>query len=341
MTDNNTSENGDTPAGSSREWNFHPKLPITLSPVFDSPPRPKAALRWIVGTWLTFSPPVNHLVFAIVAYVFFWPSASDIQTSGVSWMVQIFLVNLGATVVLGTALHLYLYRFNGQQQRLKFDKRPMEKSARFTFGDQVLDNLYWTLVWGVPVWSAWMMLYFGLAANGQLPVLETAGDEPVLFILIFFLIRFWQSAHFYGIHRLIHIPVLYKAIHHVHHRNINVGPWSGLSMHPIEHVLYFSSILIHFVVPSHPIHVIFHLFSLSLGALLSHSGFERVLLRDKETLKAGSFHHQLHHRYFECNYGSEEVPLDRWFHSFHDGTSAARQRIRAHKKVVRHDKHTG
>ncbi|NNE80882.1 MAG: sterol desaturase family protein, partial [Silicimonas sp.] len=41
---------------------------------------------------------------------------------------------------------------------------------------------------------------------------------------------------------------------------------------------------------------------------------------------------------FECNYGSEEIPLDRWFGSFHDGTRAATERIRARKKRIFADK---
>jgi sterol desaturase/sphingolipid hydroxylase (fatty acid hydroxylase superfamily) len=28
----------------------------------------------------------------------------------------------------------------------------------------------------------------------------------------------------------------------------------------------------------------------------------------------------MHHRYFECNYGNLEVPWDKMFGSFHDGT---------------------
>ena len=179
-----------------------------------------------------------------------------------------------------------------------------------------------------------MILYFFTAANGWVPTLDSFGASPVWFILFFFVIRFWQSFHFYWIHRLIHAPYLFKKIHHVHHRNVNTGPWSGLSMHPLELLLYFSGILIHFVLPSHPVHVIFHMFALSLGALYSHSGFEKLLFWNRETIKAWSFHHQLHHRYFECNYGSEEMPLDRWFGSFHDGTPDATQRIRARKKRI-------
>ena len=36
----------------------------------------------------------------------------------------------------------------------------------------------------------------------------------------------------------------------------------------------------------------------------------------------------MHHRYFECNYGNLEVPWDKWFGSFHDGTIAAHQRMK-------------
>ena len=322
------------PAGKSKEWNFHPTLPITMSPVFDLPPQLKPALAWLLGTWTTLTPPVSHMIFALIAYFLFWPATVEIQQGGGIWPFKIYLINLGATLLLGTVLHGYLYKFAGQDTRLKFDIRPMQKSSRFTFGNQVRDNLFWSLVWAVPIWSLWMIVYFYLAANSWIPRLDSVSSTPIWFILFFFVIRFWQSFHFYWIHRLIHRPKLFEKVHHVHHRNVSVGPWSGLSMHPVELALYFSGILIHFVLPSHPIHVIFHMFSLSLGALLSHSGFEKLIVKDKETLKAGSFHHQLHHRYFECNYGSEEIPLDRWFGSFHDGTEAANKRIRERKRLI-------
>lgn len=330
--ENNTITN--VPAGQSREWNFHPQLPISMSPVFDIPLKPKSALDWLVGTWLKLTPPVSHLIFALVATFALLPPLQAMQQFRWEWMVQLFAINFGAVLLLAGTLHCYLYVFGAQGMQLKFDARPMERHSRFTFGDQVWDNIFWTLVSGVPIWSAWVILYFYSVANDWLPNLQSFDESPVWFIALFFIIRFWQSFHFYWIHRLIHIPPLFKKVHHLHHRNINVGPWSGLSMHPIEHVLYYSGILIHFVLPSHPLHVMFHMFSLNLGAVYSHSGFNKLIVNRKETIKAGSFHHQLHHRYFECNYGSEEIPLDRWFHSFHDGTSAANKRIRERKKRI-------
>ncbi|WP_299799538.1 sterol desaturase family protein [uncultured Ruegeria sp.] len=322
------------PAGKSREWNFHPELPIAMSPVFDIPPKPRAAFDWLIGTWLKLTPPVSHLLFALITVTFFLPAFSDMQGVSIDWMIQIAAIYFGAVILLGTILHLYLYVFAGQKTRQKFDVRPMEKSSRFTFGDQVWDNVFWTLVSAVVCLSGWSILYFFLASNGWVPTLNGFSASPVWFILFFFVLRFWQSFHFYWVHRLIHIPWLFKNVHHLHHRNVNVGPWSGLAMHPVESFCYFSSILIHFVLPSDPLHVIFHMYSLSLGALFSHAGFDKLFVKDKQAIKAGSFHHQLHHRYFECNYGSEEIPLDRWFGSFHDGTPEATKRIRARKKLI-------
>lgn len=322
------------PAEKSRYWNFHPNLPIGMSPVFDMPPKPKAALNWLLGTWTKLTPPVNHLVWAILTVAFLLPSMATMQSWTWGWVAQIYAINFGAVAILATALHLYLYVYAGQQMRLKFDVRMMEKSPRFTFGNQVWDNVFWSLASSVTCWTFWVVLYFYAAANGWVPTLDSFGTSPVWFVLFFFVIRFWQSFHFYWIHRLIHIPFLFKHVHSLHHRNINVGPWSGLAMHPVEGWLYFSGLLIHFVLPSHPVHVAFHMFALSLGAVFSHAGFDKLLIRDKAEIKAGSFHHQLHHRFFECNYGTEEVPMDRWFSSFHDGTEAAAQQMRARKKRI-------
>ena len=322
------------PVGPSRDWNYHPKLPIDMSPVFDLPPRPKAAFAWLIGTWFKVAPPLSHIIVAVLTVALFLPTMADMQTLSWNWVGRIAAINFGWTILLASALHLYLFVFCAQATRMKFDIRPMEKSSRFTFGNQVWDNMFWTLAASVVLWTVWSVLYYNVVANGWVPTLASVGSSPIWFVLFFFVIRFWQSFHFYWIHRLIHIPFLFKHVHSLHHRNVNVGPWSGLAMHPVEGSLYFSGLLIHFVLPSHPIHIMFHMFSLSLGAVYSHSGFENLLVRDKEAMKAGSFHHQLHHRFFECNYGSEEMPLDRWFGSFHDGTDAATKRIRARKKLI-------
>ena len=51
----------------------------------------------------------------------------------------------------------------------------------------------------------------------------------------------------------------------------------------------------------------------------------------KVTNDSADFHHQLHHRFFECNYGTIDVPWDRWFGSFH-GSDEATARVREQRK---------
>jgi len=146
-------------------------------------------------------------------------------------------------------------------------------------------------------------------ANGVIPTFAFRGNEG-WFVLWLLLVPIFSSAHFYFVHRLLHWPPLYARVHALHHRSINIGPWSGLSMHPVESLIYASAVLIHFVVPSHPVIFLVHLYIKMIGPTFSHAGFESLLARDSRVINAGDFHHQLHHRFFECNYGTAETPWD-------------------------------
>ena len=70
-----------------------------------------------------------------------------------------------------------------------------------------------------------------------------------------------------------------------------------------------------------------------MTAATTHTGFEGMVIKDQNRIKLGTFHHQMHHRYFECNYGSLELPWDKWFGSFHDGTVESDAKIRERRKT--------
>lgn len=319
-------------AGLARDWHWNPDLPIPVSPLLSWPPRPLAWLRWVGSYWLAISSVVVEVALAAVVFWLTQPDWETMQHLSAGWMATVWLRNLALLMLVAGGLHLWLYRFKGQGKALKFDAREMARNnRRYTFHDQVLDNMIWSLASGATVWTLFEIGYFWAAANGLAPVLSIAG-APVWSVIWFVLIPIWTSFHFYWVHRALHWPPLYRAAHNLHHRNINIGPWTGLSMHPIEHAFYFSSVLIHFVVPSDPIHVLFHFYSLGLNPAFSHAGFEGLVLHEKRRMDLGDFFHQLHHRYFECNYGTAEVPWDALFGSFHNGTPEAMTRIRARKK---------
>jgi len=108
--------------------------------------------------------------------------------------------------------------------------------------------------------------------------------------------------------------------HHIHHRNINPGPWSGLSMHPVEHLLYFSGFAIYFVLPAHPLHFVNMSLLAGLSPAQGHTGFDRVQTGGGGSIDTSYYAHYLHHRYFEVNYADGTIPIDKWFGTFHDGT---------------------
>lgn len=61
---------------------------------------------------------------------------------------------------------------------------------------------------------------------------------------------------------------------------------------------------------------------------------DRWFALGENRLALGTFHHQMHHRYFGCNYGNLEVLWDRWFGSFHDGTEEAHARMKERRKQM-------
>ena len=323
-----------SPPGRPGEWQHAPNLPIQVSPLFVWPPDPKRMVRWVADRWFALAENSILVVLAVACWAFFQPPLEDARQFAVGWIAQIWVRNLVLMVVVAGGLHLWFHRHKKQGDKLKFDPRELAKKGRmFTFNAQVTDNMFWSLASGVTFWTAFEVLMFWAMANGYAPVL-TWRENPVWFVALIFLTPMWISFHFYWIHRWLHWPPLYKIAHSLHHRNINVGPWSGLSMHPLEHLLFFSSVLIHWIIAAHPIHILFHMQHQALTAATSHTGFEGLLVKDKNRLALGTFHHQMHHRYFECNYGNLEVPWDKWFGSFHDGTEKAHAAMKERRKRI-------
>ena len=231
-------------------------------------------------------------------------------------------------------LHYFFYIRKKQGKTLKFDHRDSARGNQlWNFSNQVHDNVFWSLGSGVLQLTMYQVVIMWLMANEYVPTINLTSN-PILFVAGLVLLPIWSAFHFYWMHRLLHVPFIYKHVHSLHHRNVNIGPWSGLSMHPVEHLLYLSSLLIHIVFPSHSILVYFHVIYLGPGAAMTHTGYEDLLIRDKPRLALGTFYHQLHHRYYECNYGNQEMPWDRWFGTFHDGSDDGTQATRKRKKTM-------
>ena len=320
------------------EWNWHPNLPFQNNPIFYRPTNIKKIFEWY-SVWFKTSEATIVVLFAVLTWFFFQPALEFCKTFRFDWISLMYLRNLTIIFMVAGGLHLYLYAFKRQGNEYKYNNKELAKNnKKFLFSNQVLDNMFWSVASGVTLWTIYETFFIWNYANENL-VFMKFNESPIWFILLFIIITMWESIHFYLVHRFLHWKPLYKLAHSVHHRNVNTGPWSGISMHPLEHVIYFSSVFIHFFIPSHPIHFFFHMYLMTLNPLFGHTDFDRLIIKGKKIFHIGHFDHQLHHKYFDCNYGTAEVPIDDWVSSFHDGTEEAREKIRErrikiHGKII-------
>ena len=327
MTDQNTSidEHGQT---RDRRGEWRSGRPAFLSPLFNWPTTPAKVLRWMFGIpgylvpWFLF-----YMVVVTLSYLYFTPAMTRMEQFSPGWMAEILTRNSVLMILFTGAFHIWLYRWRKQGRRAKYNGSwPAENKRLFLFNDQVKDNMFWSMM-GVITWSGYECGFWWAYANATLPFIDLHSN-PVWFVVWMLFIPFWRNFHFYWIHRLIHWKPLYDHVHYLHHKNINVGPWSGMAMHPVEHLIYFSSMLIHVIVPSHPAHMMFNGIQTGLGPALSHSGFDEIMLGDEKALRNDRLMHYLHHRHHNVNFGEDNMPLDKWFGSFHDGTPEAEEKFR-------------
>lgn len=317
------------------EW--QPESLPKPSPLFSWPLRLKPILRTLFGNGGMLWPKhVFFMALAVVSWLFFTPDLSRTATFAPGWIAEIYLRNVVLLLLVAGGLHLRLYMSKAQGQQYKFNSRWLStNNPAFLFSDQTWENMFWSLLSGAGVWSAYEALTLWAYANGLLPYVDWSA-HPVYCTLLMVGILFLRQIHFYWTHRLTHWPPLYRSVHYLHHRNVNIGPWAGLSMHPIEHLLYFSGVFLHWIIPSHPLHAIFHLMHTGISPAAGHAGFHKFIVGKDHEVSNGGFFHYLHHRYFECNYGNEGVPLDKWFGSFHDGSlqSHAAMKARLRRKLI-------
>ena len=300
--------------------------PVPVPPLYAWPPRPLAALGYLFARFY----PWGYLLAALSVIVWLWltPSMETMATLSPDWMVLVWLRNAALLALIAGGLHWSLYIRRRQDKAFKFNTAWMARNDdRFTFGDQVKDNMFWSLASGVTVWSLYECLTWWWYASGHMEWVRF-GDSPALVVAMAFAIPFWLSIHFFPTHRLLHWQPLYNIAHHLHHRNTNTGPWTGISMHPLEHLIYFTVFFLWWLVPAHPVLVIMTGLYQGIEPSVAHAGFSRLRLAGGFHVPAGDRFHHFHHRFFHINYGNSMAPLDKPMGSWYDGSAKGRTLVR-------------
>ena len=324
------------------EW--RPANPIALAPINNWPIRLPAVTKWLFG-FPGFLWPYNALWLGvtILTWTYLTPELAAMATFEFGWVGLILARNIFLITLLFGGLHLYFYVYKGQGDAHRFTTRPFATdSRRFLFKNQVRDNMARTLMSAVPIITGYEVITYWAFANGYLGFIDFGSSQIAFwgwFAFLIILAPVIHAVHFYLGHRLLHAKFLYKRVHALHHRNIEVGPWSGLAMHPVEHLIYLSTLTVQWVIAAHPLNALFQLQLAAFYPALSHSGFDKLMIGKKLGIDGGNHFHYLHHKYFECNYGGSLAPLDKWFGTFHDGSKEAdiamRDRINARRNFLK------
>jgi len=310
---------------------YEPPVPIEVPAVFAWPPRPAAALAWmarlILYPWV-----VLYLVLSVVIWRWLLPSEATMASLQPGWIAGIWFRNLVLVGVIVGGLHWWLYVRRAQGDDFKFNSRWPTTGAKFTFGSQTSDNAFWTMTSGVAFLSAYEVSTHWAYASGLVGRPTWASNPVVVLLMATLGVVFVSTTHFWINHRLIHCVPLYRRVHALHHRNPNPTPWTGISMHPFEHLVYFSGFLVFWVLPVHPLVILMFVMYDGPGPAPSHSGFARVRIGRWE-VPTGDLFHQLHHRYFEVNYGNTQMPIDKWTGTWHDGTKVTHERLKGRRRA--------
>lgn len=329
-----TDTTGDAPA----PW--RPAGPIALAPINAWPPRPAETIKWLFG-FPGYLWPYNAFLLGItlITWAFLTPPLAAMQSFELWWIALLFARNLALIAVFFGGLHLFFYTFKGQGDGQRFTRKPFATdSGRFLFRDQVRDNVFRALAHAVPVITAYEAVTYWAFANGFFG-LFSLDAQPLLFwgwfAALILLAPVIHAIHFYLGHRLLHVRWLYKGVHHIHHRNVEIGPWSGLAMHPVEHIIYFSTVAVQWLLALHPVNALFQIHLAAFYPALGHCGHAKLQLGKRLAIDGGNHFHYLHHKYFECNYGGSLAPLDQWFGTFHDGTEEGHAKMRDRIKARR------
>lgn len=314
-----------------KRGDYRPNAPLQVGALLDIPWSLWRVIKWLPGFLL----PWNVLFMLLGAGLWFFatPAKETLATLNWDWVLVLLARNVVIVLVIFGALEFVLYAKRKQGHRFKYNSKfPTDTpSDVFMFNSQNIDNIIRTFGTGLPIWTAYEVFLLHAWATGFGPW-ALFGDSPIWLVVFWLVIPLIHDFHFFCIHWLIHQGPLYRWIHKVHHNSVNPSPWSSLSMHPVEQLLYWSDSLIHLILPSHPMLVLYHLQTTGTGAVIGHVGFDRVETDKDTSYQTHAFAHYLHHKYFDVNFADGSLPLDKWFGTWHDGTKEGDRLMRARFK---------
>ncbi|MGH1361836.1 MAG: sterol desaturase family protein [Burkholderiaceae bacterium] len=144
------------------------------------------------------------------------------------------------------------------------------------------------------------------------------GPGYLVFSLVALLVL--HELYFYGVHRLLHWPWLFRHVHRWHHRSVHPTPWAAYAFHPVEAMLMAVFLpLALLLMPLHGGVIATFLLAMIMRNVTGHCGVELTtngpLGRLYAAVMTTTSHHHQHHQFSRGNYGLYFRFSDRLFNT--------------------------
>jgi len=227
-----------------------------------------------------------------------------------SW-VRPMLIVLLLVIIIFTRYLLVAWGYQWILQRwLKARISQLTDIAR---SSQIKKEIGWSFL-SSSVFALLSGLFYQAYLHGYTKVYVNVAEQPLWYFVVSpFLFLLAYETYYYWMHRVMHIPFIFKRVHKVHHASIQPTVFTSFSFHPWEAVLQFLFFpLFLCLIPFHVAMLLIVLVFLSLSAVINHSGVEIFNKMSVTNHLIGATHHDLHHKEFNNNFGLYFTWWDKW-----------------------------
>jgi ring-1,2-phenylacetyl-CoA epoxidase subunit PaaE len=216
--------------------------------------------------------------------------------------VKTYLQTLTASLVIMGVIYLLIWVLLGRFSKNR--KIQLSKRAGWTqIKDEVIASAV-SLLGG----TAFQLILFSMRDAGNLKLYDNAGKYGIWYeVFVVALMIFVTDAWFYWLHRFMHRPSVYKYVHALHHKSLDVNPFTSNSFHVIEAIALTLWILpFLYFIPVSPVALGIVQALGTFNNLKSHLGYEffpKFFRIPPFNMLVTATNHSLHHTQYNGNYG--------------------------------------
>ncbi|KAL0576485.1 c-5 sterol desaturase [Marasmius crinis-equi] len=222
------------------------------------------------------------------------------------------ILSLSVITLLG--IHVLYFLFAGLSYYFIFN-HDMMRHPRF-LKNQVRLEIEASLR-AFPVMTVLTLPFFQAEVMGKTKLYDSVDEYGWAYLILSVpLYLLFTDYCIYWIHRWLHIPVIYKALHKPHHKWIIPTPWASHAFHPVDG--WAQSVPYHTFIFLFPMHRVLYLVlfvAVNFWSIFIHDS-DMITGHALENVINGPAHHTLHHIYFTVNYGQYFTWADRAGNSY-------------------------